>query len=294
MYLETPDDLGVTLVVAVDDGTAFALCHPGSDGPPDMQTSVVLLISPPVFSLLRVFDTQIISMAVRDGALYCVDASQHVYVYSGGAWTDVGNPDLRPYRINDLRTVGADLFGIGNDRMIFAWTADRWVPVTEPQKGLYLYDIARWGQDIHVVSGEDGYLASLQAGVLRQIDLPTNADLTCVLPLSERQLLITGWDATAMIFSEDEATIIDPGARDLNFLNAVHWQGHVLIAAENEILALNGAGIETFAAQYAALLNVGGSRLWRQGTDGIGYLDPGQAWVSVPLAVDLPDWPGED
>lgn len=289
MLLHTPDDLGVTLVVASIGGTAFALCHPGLDGPPDMMTSVVFALDPPAFRVIRQFDTEIVSMVALEGVLYCVDASQHVSIYDSGTWRDIGNPDLRPYRINDLRVVEGEVFGIGNDRMIFVWRDDRWHALTIEEKGLYLYDIATLGSGRYILSGEIGYLATLEGRSFARIDLSTNADLTCVLPLADRRTLVTGWDATLMIVTEEEAELLDVGGRELNFLNAVIWNGRILIAAEDEILELKGNSIATFAAERAALLNTIGARLWRQGVDGIGYLDPGASWIAMPLSATIED-----
>ncbi len=287
MLLHTPDELGVKLLVASEGGRAFALCHPGVDGPPDLSTSIVFELEPPEFRVLRVFDTEIVSMATRTGSLYCIDRLQRVYIYAGGNWTDVGNPDLRPYRINDLRVVNGDIFGIGNDRMIFLWQAERWVPITDEEKGLYLYDIADWGPHGFIISGETGFLAILKDRAVHRIDVPTNVDITCVLPLSTDKVLVTGWDATAMFVGRDESEIIDVGEREFNFLNAVKWNTKILIAAEDEILELEGGAVESFAAERAALLSTAGDRLWRQGTDGIGYLDSGGEWMSAPLSIEL-------
>ncbi|WP_086998838.1 hypothetical protein [Rhizobium sullae] len=226
-------------------------------------------------------------MATLAGTLYCVDRLQHVYEYTEGTWNDIANPDLRPYRINDMRVVNGELFGIGNDQMIFLWKANTWVPITEEKKSLYLYDIADWGANGHIISGEAGFLAILKDRALHRIELPTNADITCVLPLSAERVLVTGWDATAMFVGLNEVVSIDAGARELNFLNAVRWDSKVLIAAEDEILVLKGDTVETFATERAALLSTIGERLWRQGADGIAYLDPGKEWVPMPLSADV-------
>ena len=61
------------------------------------------------------------------------------------------------------------------------------------------------------------------------------------------------------------------------------------VAAEDEILELKGNSIATFAAERAALLNTIGARLWRQGVDGIGYLDPGASWIAMPLSATIED-----
>ena len=109
-------------------------------------------------------------------------------------------------------------------------------PIKDEQKKLYLYDIAYWGDNGYVISGESGFLATLKGRMLVQIPLPTNTDLTCVLPLSGDSLLVTGWDATALIVRPHEVQVIDAEGRDLSFLNAVRWNAKILIAAEDEIL----------------------------------------------------------
>jgi hypothetical protein len=287
MLLHTPDDLGVKLIVASELGRAFALCHPGLDGPPDLATSVVIQVDAPDFEVVRVFDTEIVSMVALEGALYCVDRLQHVYIYSDGGWNDIGNPSLRPYRINDLRVVNGEVHGIGNDRMIFVWRANSWIPITEEKKKLYLYDVADWGANGYIVSGEAGFLATLKDRTFDRIALPTNVDITGVLPLSADRILATGWDSTVLIVGLDEIQIIDAEAKGLNFLNAVRWNSKTLIAAEDEILELKDNVVEIFAPERATLLSTVGERLWRQGADGIAYLDPGANWVPVPLSADL-------
>lgn len=287
MLLHTPDDLGIKLVVAAEHGESYAICHPGVDGPPDLSTGVVIHVDPPNYKVIRVFDVEIVSMAFLSGTLFCVDSFQRVYALSGGRWTDMTNPALRPYRINDLRAVNGELFGIGSDGMIFLWRANTWNPIKDEQKKLYLYDIAYWGDNGYVISGESGFLATLQGRVLGQMPLPTNTDLTCVLPLSNDSLLVTGWDATAFIVRQNEVQVIDTAGRELSFLNAVRWNAKILIAADDEILELKGANLEEFSAERATLLSTTGERLWRQSSDGIAYLDLGNPWVNMPLSADI-------
>lgn len=287
MELTTPGTLGVKLVVGSDNGDAFVLCHPEVDGPPNLETSIIFLLSGTNFEFIGVLETEIISMTVLNGELFCVNGVQKVYSYSKGQWTEFSNRKLVPWRINDLRVVRNKLFGIGNDGLLFKWEGREWVVLCQEQKGLYLYDVADWGSQGIVVSGENGFLARLEDNVLSQVICPTDTDLTCILPIDAKNLLVTGWQATALITNLEEVNFLDVEPRDLDFLNAVRWQDRILIAASSEILEYRENAIGLFSPLRAALLSTSGNRLWKQDTYGVAFTDDGRNWIDVSLTVDL-------
>ena len=89
-----------------------------------------------------------------------------------------------------------------------------------------------------------------------------------------------------MLGNADQLTQLDVGARTETLMNAVRWDNKILIAANEEILELNGTTLSVFETTPAIRLTCDGKQLWKQYGRGVDRFDGGR-WINVPLAADL-------
>ncbi len=287
MQRATPNGLGLKLMSIYSDDVVYALCHPIDDALIDRSQSAIFSVADASPKSVRIFDTEITSIEVYKGSLFCVDRLQKVYEYADDSWTDHDNNSTVPYRINTLRAADGDLFGLGSDGLVFSWTGSEWSARTSEKEDAYLFALVDWVGRGLIVTGNDGLVALLGDGGLEQIDIPTGVALTDALVLADKRLLVIGRRATAVILDDDEATVADSGDRKLSFLNAVLWQDRVLIAANSEIAELKGNRVETFQEIRTGRLYNNGNRLWRQTDGSCWFTDDGIDWTEVVLEVDL-------
>lgn len=283
----TPETLGLKLLVSTESSQVFALCHPVDDGLPDRTASVVFAFDNGTAEPLRVFETEIVWMAVEKDALYCVDRLQKLYRWDETGWTDFENPSLVPYRINRLRTTDGKIYGVADDGMVFLWGDNQWIALTEEIEDLYLFDLMELRAGDTAVCGEEGYFAFLSEAGLRQVDLQTNASLISLLKISEDELLILGRKATALRYSQDQIEVVDASGRDLSFFNGVIWNNKILLSANSEISEVIGNEVATFAERRSGWLMARGEELWCQSDGSCAYTTDGTTWTPVEFNVEL-------
>jgi hypothetical protein len=194
-------------------------------------------------------------------------------------WNDVG--DGVP-RINALRAVRDSVHGLTCEGVVCEWTGNEWKELTPSDDETYLFDLALDGRGRLTATGDNGFFALVEKGNWKRLDVPTNANLTSLLALSPKDVLVTGWSATALLGDGTTWTRLDAGRRTATFLNAVAWSDRVLIAADKEILELEGTKLSVFDNAPARRLASDGASLWKHTSDGIARFD-GKGWKPVAL-----------
>ncbi|MEI5677267.1 MULTISPECIES: hypothetical protein [unclassified Mesorhizobium] len=287
MEFATPDTLYSKLVTIVDDGTSFILCHPRDDTGTDPDISILFRARSGTAEVLRVFDREIPSMTALADKIVLVDDDCGVYIFAAGDWSEWTDMDPKLARISNLRTVRSKVYGLCYDGIIYRWDEPNWTQVTDGIPKLYLHDLKGIGQNGLLASGSGGFLAEVVGRGFDRYDIPTNMNLTCILPLGGAQLLVTGWEGTALLGERDEMQFVDQGARDdITFAEAVRWQGRTLVTARDEILELkDNTMVVAWTTRNLGLVTYE-EQLWKHSNEGAAYHSSGE-WINVPLSVDM-------
>lgn len=285
MKYRTPGGLYPTCI-ALDDAGAYIIAHPIGDGPVDADRTLLFEVRNDIATLIRDFGIEVTGIALVDGSLFAVDGYSGLYRLRDGQWTDLPDVGDPVPRINALRVVSGQLYGLTSEGVICLWQNPAWIEITPSDDDTYLFDLALDGSGRMMATGDNGFLAYVTNGAFQQIDVPTNAGLTSVLALSEDTILVTGWNATALLGNADQLTQLDVGGRTETLMNAVCWDNNILIAANEEILELSGTTLSVFETTPAIRLTCDGKQLWKQYGRGVDRFEGGR-WINVPLAVDL-------
>lgn len=286
MNFNTPGGLFAKGITIFDNNIVFVLCHPVGDGPVNVDQSIIFEISGSEPIPLRVFNIEITGICSVGNQLYCVDSDCSVFSYINGNWEDWTDVSDDLSRINGLRVVQGNVHGLAFDGLIYCWEDSAWKAINKETEDLYLYDLAETEDGKLVVSGENGLLAVISGDSFDNYNLPTNNDLSSVLPIRHDKLLVTGWRATALIVGRDEIQIIDTQGRESAFPNAVLWKNHILIAGRTEVLELVDTNMQIFSQTPVSRLAAARDQLWKLSDDGVAHFVSGQ-WIDIPLSIDL-------
>ncbi len=216
------------------------------------------------------------------GELFAVDADANLHRFAKGKWTDWNDVGEGVPRINTLRAVGESVYGLTSEGVVCEWTGKKWKELTPNDDETYVFDLALDGRGRLTATGDNGFVAVVEKGEWKRVEVPTHANLTSLLALSPKSVLVTGWSATALVGDGTKWTRLDAGRRTATFMNAVTWSDRVLIAADEEILELEGTKLSVFDKAPARRLASDGAALWKHTSDGIARLD-GKGWKPVAL-----------
>lgn len=285
MKYRTPGGLYPTCV-ALHEAGAYVIAHPVGDGPVDADRTLLFEVRNDVATLIRDFGIEVTGIAYVDGSLYAVDGYSGLYRLRNGQWTDLPDVGDPVPRINALRVVSGQLYGLTSEGVICLWQEPAWIEITPNDDDTYLFDVALDGNKKLIATGDNGFLAYVVNGAFQQINVPTNASLTSVSALSKDTILVTGWNATALVGNANQLTQLDVEGRTETLMNAVRWDNKVLIAANEEILELVGTTLSVFDTTLAIRLTSDGKQLWKQYGRGVDRFQNGQ-WINVPLVADI-------
>ncbi|WP_155921551.1 MULTISPECIES: hypothetical protein [unclassified Mesorhizobium] len=285
MRYRTPGGLYPTCI-ALQDAGAYVIAHPIGDGPVDADRTLLFEVRNNVATLIRDFGIEVTGIGCVADSLFAVDGYSGLYRFRDGQWTDLPDVGDPVPRINALRTVAGKLYGLTSEGVICLWQDPAWVEVTPNDDDTYLFDLALDGSGKMVATGDNGFLAYVVNGAFQQIDVPTNASLTSVFALSKDTMLVTGWNATALIGNADQLTQLNVDGRTETLMNSVRWDNKVLIAAGEEILELNGTTLSVFDSTPAIRLTCDGNQLWKQYGRGVDKFESGR-WINIPLIADI-------
>ena len=285
MKYRTPGGLYPT-VIALHETGAYIIAHPIGDGPVDADRTLLFEVQNNVATLIRDFGIEITGIAWLDGSLFAVDGYSGLYRLRDGQWTDLPDVGDPVPRINALRVVAGQLHGLTSVGVICQWQNTAWVEITPNDDDTYLFDMALDGSGNTMATGLGGFLAYVVNGAFQQIDVPTNEGLTSVFALSKDTILVTGWNATALIGDANQLTQLDVEGRTETLMNTVRWNNKILIAANEEILELSGTTLSVFETTPAIRLTCDGKQLWKQYGRGVDRYENGR-WINVPLVADI-------
>ncbi|MBZ9863390.1 hypothetical protein [Mesorhizobium sp. CA12] len=285
MKYQTPGGLYPTCIALHETG-AYVIAHPIGDGPVDADRTLLFSVQNDVATLIRDFGIEITGIAWLDGSLFAVDGYSGLYRLRDGEWRDLPDVGDPVPRINALRVVGGRLHGLTSEGVICLWQDPAWVEITPNDDDTYLFDLALEGEGKMMATGDNGFLAYVANGAFQTIDVPTNASLTSVFALSRDTILVTGWNATALMGNADQLRQLDVEGRTETLMNTVRWDNRILIAANEEILELKGTTLSVFETTPAIRLTCDGSQLWKQYGRGVDRYENGQ-WINVPLVANI-------
>lgn len=289
MIYSTPGGIFPTVITVSSEAEAYVLGHPVADGPVNMDYSVVFRIVGHNCTVVRQFPFEITGIACLGGNLFAVDLEADVHECRDGVWRHWRGVGQTCRRINALRIVGTALVGVAGDGMLYEWNGELWRPIVTETPDLYLYDIAKSGDGTVYVSGERGFLAILEDSRLRRVETGMNMDISCVLPLDNGSILLTGRKSTILIGTIQELTQVDVGDRQDAFANAVLWQGTPLIATIDGPLLVTGLIATIHSKQPAHRLASGSGKLIAQHDLGVSRLGEDGIWRDVTLVVEIPE-----
>jgi len=263
-------------------GAAFVLAHPSIAGNVDPVRTLVFSVHDDVATVLRDFEIEITGMALTSAGLFVVDSDANLHRFFDGNWTDWNGVGDSVPRINALRAVEERVYGLTGEGMVCAWTGTTWNQITPSDDETYLFDLALDARGNLVGTGDSGFVGTIVNGAWERLAIPARANITSVLAVSPTSTLLTGWSATALVGDAIGWTSLAVGRRDATFRNAVAWRRRVLIAADQEILELDGSRLAVFQATPVGRLASDGDVLWKQAGAQISRFD-GSGWRPISL-----------
>lgn len=289
----TPDTLAARHCLGMENGDCFVICHLRAKGePPSVDSTGIFLINRNGAELVRYFEwpiPQIKDAILHQDSLYCIDRHGRIYSYSKRKWHDLCCSTPPGFQINFLRSVDSEVYGIGDDGMIFLLKGEAWHPLTKPKKNLYLHDLCKTLEAELIVSGENGFLAQLLNGKFKPIKTTTKQDLTQLIGLPDGKLLVLGWSGTLFILLGSKLTSIKQ-SKKIDFLTATNWNGRTLIASQSGVLEYKTGKISEFLKAPTMDICSAGKTLWRidYETCELSFLTGGESrWKTVKLEMQI-------
>jgi hypothetical protein len=275
--------LYVTDVCLADD-TAYVIAHPVDRAGTNTDRTFLFAVQNDQASLLCEFEMEITGIGSVGKTLFAIDGSSNVLCFEAGKWKEFSDVGDSVPRISAVRVLGKDLYGLTSAGVICLWAGSKWKELTPNDDETYIFDLAIDGKGKMIATGDNGFAAYVVKGKFQRLKLPTSQSLTSVLVLADDKLLLTGWEATALIGNAGKFTSLKTNGRDETFSNSVTWNGKILIAAKTEILELKGTVLSTFAKTPAARLVSHQEHLWKIYDSGVARFEKGR-WIGIALKV---------